>query len=183
MTTNSLLAGIPKRKRGRPPKVPGEPVDHHLSAKMKAALDRLVEDGLSIAECATASDLTSSAIYKGLRQSGPAQQYYLDSLKSLRLGLRARALHTLRVEMETSKNSMARIQAARILLDELGPPPAQPNANLPQQAGFTFAIVHLPPPATAAPLIEHAPAAAQPGDIAMVSRRSGVFRSGPTDRD
>src|SRR6476661_2368773 len=57
------------RKRGRPRKQPGEPVDHRLTPKVRIAILAIVEDDKSTAEAAAVAGLTSSAIRKAMRDN------------------------------------------------------------------------------------------------------------------
>jgi hypothetical protein len=57
------------RKRGRPRKAPGEPVDHRLTPKVAIAIRAIVEDNLSRAEAAKVAGLTDDAVRKAMKDN------------------------------------------------------------------------------------------------------------------
>jgi hypothetical protein len=126
-----------KRKVGRPKKKPGEPVDHRLTPKMRAAITAMVEEGKTIEEAAAAAELTSRAIYKALLNS-TVREFFFDSMKPLRIAAKAQALHALIAEMK-GPNAAARVAAARTLLEDDAKAPIA--SGMPQQPGFSILIV------------------------------------------
>ena len=141
------------RKRGRPRKLQGDPVEHRLTPKMRIAITAIVEEGKRIDEAAAAAGLTASAVYKGMKHA-PAQAFYIEELKNLRLLAKARALNVLIREMETGTNAAARVSAARSLLADTDAAPL--DSRMPQAPGFSFLIVDArgqQAPAVAGPVI------------------------------
>jgi hypothetical protein len=124
-----------KRKRGRPRKAPGEPVDHRLTPKMRAAILAIVEGGKTLQDAAAEASLTVSAIYKGMR-TAPVREFYLEELRLLRTCAKAAAAHVLIKEM-TGPNAAARVAAARAILDD----EAGRAAGAPGQSTPNFIIV------------------------------------------
>jgi hypothetical protein len=105
-----------KRGRGRPRKVPGEPVDHRLTPKMRTAIIAIVEDGKTLQDAAAEAGLTVSAIYKGMKTAS-VREFYLEELRLLRTCAKAAAAHVLINEM-TGPNAAARVAAAKAILDD-----------------------------------------------------------------
>jgi hypothetical protein len=153
---------------------------------MRQAIISIVEDGQSIQAAAEAAGLTRNAVYRGLRDNPEVQTLYAAELRALRTAAKSKAIHCLLKEMD-GDNAMGRVGAARAILQEPDAASTQPNGNLPQRPGFSF-LIHVdarneqPLPAqSSAPLLEHS----QPdtaGAYPTVTRRPGLFRSGPTDR-
>jgi hypothetical protein len=126
-----------RRKVGRPKKKAGEPVDHRLTPKMRAAIVAMVEDGLTIEEAAKVAGLTPSAIYKAMRNP-PAKDFYVAELRALLACTKHLAAHALIKELK-GDNAAARVAAARTLLaDDAKPVPAQ---GMPQIPGFSFLVI------------------------------------------
>jgi hypothetical protein len=134
-----LAAMVTKRKRkvGRPKKTPGEPVDHRLTPKMRAAIVAMVEDGLTVAEAAIAAGLKPRAIRTAMK-TPPGRELYKTELQSLLTCAKAQAAHALIRELK-GDNAAARVAAARTLLadDEKKPP----SAGMPQMPGFSFLVI------------------------------------------
>jgi hypothetical protein len=124
-----------KRKRGRPRKAPGEPVDHRLTPKMRAAILAIVEGGKTLQDAAAEASLTVSAIYKGMR-TAPVREFYVEELRLLRTCAKAAAAHVLIKEM-TGPNAAARVAAAKAILDD----EAGRAAGAPGQVSPNFIIV------------------------------------------
>jgi hypothetical protein len=176
----SIVKDAARRRGGRPRKPVGAPVEHRMTPRVKQAVSEMVECGLTVQQAADIAGLTASGLYKALRLP-PVQDHYVAELRALRLSLKSRALHALAKELD-GENAAARVSAARSLLEGGDAAAASANSRPQQMPGFSFLLVDnrgnaLPSPVP--PLVEHD----APGDIAMVSRRSGVFRSGATDRD
>jgi hypothetical protein len=127
--------GRMKRKRGRPRKAPGEPVDHRLTPKMRAAILAIVEGGKTLQDAAAEASLTVSAIYKGMR-TAPVREFYVEELRLLRTCAKAAAAHVLIKEM-TGPNAAARVAAAKAILDD----EAGRAAGAPGQVSPNFIIV------------------------------------------
>jgi hypothetical protein len=149
-----LLVTKHRRKVGRPKKKPGEPVDHRLTPKMRAAIVAMVEDGKTIEEAAEVAGLTPSAIYKGMK-TPPVKEFYVSELRALLHCTKHLAAHALIRELK-GDNAAARVAAARTLLaDDEKKAPAQ---GMPQVPGFAFLLVnpvagHALPNGHAAPMI------------------------------
>jgi hypothetical protein len=127
-----------RRRVGRPKKKAGEPVDHRLTPKVRAAITAMVEDGLTIEEAAKAAGLTPSAIYKSMRHP-PARDFYVTELRALLACTKHLAAHALIKELR-GDNAAARVAAARTLLADDAT--KAPIANgMPQQPGFSILIV------------------------------------------
>lgn len=126
-----------KRKVERPKKKPGAPVAHHLTPRMRTAIAAMVEDGKSIEEAAAVAELTTSAIYKALKNSA-VREFFFESMKPLRIAAKAQALHALIAEMK-GPNAAARVAAARTLLEDDAKAPIA--SGMPQQPGFSILIV------------------------------------------
>jgi hypothetical protein len=125
-----------RRRVGRPKKKPGEPVDHRLTPKMRIAIVAMVEDGKTVEEAAEGAGLTSSAIYKAMRNP-PAREFYTSELRQLLHCAKAQAAHALIRELK-GDNAAARVAAARTLLaDDERKAPAQ---GMPQMPGFIFLV-------------------------------------------
>jgi hypothetical protein len=126
-----------RRKPGRPRKQPGEPVDHHVSSRMRVAILAIVEDGKSHAEAATVAGLTLDAIRKSMRDNSATRAFYASELKALMYGAKAKAVHTLIKELD-GPNAAARVAAARTLLENNDATSA--GNNMPQVPGFAILI-------------------------------------------
>jgi hypothetical protein len=124
-----------KRKRGRPRKTPGEPVEHRLTPKMRAAITAIVEGGKTLQDAAAEAGLTVSAIYKGMK-TAPVREFYLEELHLLRTCAKAAAAHVLIKEM-TGPNAAARVAAAKAILDD----EAGRAGGAPGQSAPNFIIV------------------------------------------
>jgi hypothetical protein len=126
-----------RRKVGRPRKKAGEPVDHRLTPKIRAAIMAMVEDGLTVEEAATVAELTRSAVYKAMRNP-PAREFYASELRALLHCTKHLAAHALIKELR-GDNAAARVAAARTLLaDDDKRTPAQ---GMPQIPGFSFLVI------------------------------------------
>jgi hypothetical protein len=125
-----------RRKPGRPRKVPGAPVDHRLTPKIRLAILAIVEDGKSRAEAATVAGLTSSAVAKAMRDNSAARDFYVSELRALMHGAKAKAVHTLIKELD-GPNAAARVAAARTLLEDTD---KSAGNNMPQVPGFAILI-------------------------------------------
>jgi hypothetical protein len=126
-----------RRKVGRPKKKPGEPVDHRLTPKMRAAIVAMVEDGKTVEEAAEVAALTPSAIYKAMRNP-PAREFYTSELRQLLHCAKAQAAHALIRELR-GDNAAARVAAARTLLAE--DERKAPAQGMPQMPGFSFLVI------------------------------------------
>jgi predicted DNA-binding protein YlxM (UPF0122 family) len=94
-----------RRKVCRPRKKPGAPVEHRLTPKVKAAIEAMVEDGLSVEEAAKSAGLTRSALYKAMRHQ-PAMSFYAAEVKALQTCAKHQAVHALIKEL-TGDNAAA----------------------------------------------------------------------------
>jgi hypothetical protein len=126
-----------RRKAGRPRKVPGTPVDHRLTPKVRIAILAIVEDNKSIAEAAAVARLTTSAIRKAMRDNSAARDFYVSELRALLHCAKAKAVHALINELD-GENAAARVAAARTLLEDHDKTSA--GNNLPQVPGFAILI-------------------------------------------
>jgi hypothetical protein len=143
-----------RRKVGRPRKKPGEPVDHRLTPKMRAAIVAMVEDGLTVEAAAKVAELTPSAIYKAMKHP-PAREFYTSELRMLLHCAKAQAAHALIRELK-GDNAAARVAAARTLLADDAKAPIA--TGMPQQPGFSILIVDARAPVgQALPTNGHAP--------------------------
>jgi hypothetical protein len=125
------------RKRGRPRKAPGAPVDNKLSARMAIAIIEIVENNRSRAEAAKLAQLSDDAVRKAMRDNSAVRAFYVTELKALLNFAKARAAHALIKEL-IGPNAAARVAAARSLLEE---PERSPAANgMPQVPGFAILI-------------------------------------------
>ena len=95
-----------RRKVGRPKKKSGEPIDHRLTPKVRAAIVAMVEDGKSVEEAAEVAGLTPSAIYKAMKNP-PAREFYTAELRQLLHCAKAQAAHALIRELK-GDNAAAR---------------------------------------------------------------------------
>jgi hypothetical protein len=135
--------GMSKRKPGRPRKVgrprkgPSEPVDHRLTPKVAIAIRAIVEENLSRAEAAKVAGLTDDALRKSMRDNSAARTFYASEVKALMNFAKAKAVHTLIVEL-TGPNAAARVAASRILLEETDRTPA--GNGMPAVPGFAILI-------------------------------------------
>jgi hypothetical protein len=125
------------RKRGRPRKVLGAPVDHRLTPKMRIAIMAIVEDGKSRAEAAKLAGLTDGALRKAMRDNSAARDFYTAELKALMYFAKAKAAHTLIKELD-GPNAAARVASARTLLEDNDRTPA--GNGMPQVPGFAILI-------------------------------------------
>jgi hypothetical protein len=127
-----------RRKPGRPRKKAGEPVDHRLTPKMRAAILAMVEDGKTVEEAAKVAGLTSSAIYKSMKHP-PAREFYTAEVRALLHCTKHLAAHALIRELK-GDNAAARVAAARTLLaDDATKAPIA--TGMPQAPGFSILIV------------------------------------------
>jgi hypothetical protein len=119
-----------RRKRGRPRKAPGEPVDHRLTPKMRTAIIAIVEGGKTLQEAAAEAGCTTSLIYKSMKNV-PVREFYIEELRLLRTCAKAAAAHVLIKEM-SGPNAAARVAAAKpILEDEAGRAAGAPGQTTP----------------------------------------------------
>jgi hypothetical protein len=125
-----------RRKVGRPKKKPGEPVDHRLTPKMRAAIVAMVEDGKTVEEAAEVAGLRPRAIRRAMKTL-PGRELYKAELQSLLTCAKAQAAHALIRELK-GDNAAARVAAARTLLAE--DERKAPAQGMPQMPGFTFLI-------------------------------------------
>ncbi len=126
-----------RRKVGRPKKKPGDPVDHRLTPKMRAAIVAMVEDGKTVEEAAEVAGLTPSAVYKAMKNP-PAREFYTSELRGLLHCTKHLAAHALIKELK-GDNAAARVAAARTLLAE--DEKKAPAQGMPQMPGFGFLVV------------------------------------------
>jgi predicted DNA-binding protein YlxM (UPF0122 family) len=151
-----------RRKVGRPRKKPGEPVQHHLTPRVREAITLMVQDGLSIKEAAEKVGLTVRALYHAIKHE-PVRQHYMAEVRALLTYAKHLAARTL-IEKLNSENATASVSAARTLLADDAKP--VPPAGMAQTPGFVFMIVDgrgggqaLPNGHPAPPMLEVRPAA------------------------
>jgi hypothetical protein len=157
-----------RRKVGRPRKKAGEPVEHHLTPKMRKIIVAMVEDGLTYREAADAAGIAHSTIYRAMK-TRPAQEFYMTELRALLHCTKHLAAHALIKEL-AGDNAAARVASARTLLADDAKP--VPPAGMAQTPGFVFMVVDgrgagqaLPNGHAAPPMIDVRPAApAHAGD-------------------
>jgi hypothetical protein len=126
-----------RRKVGRPKKKPGEPVDHRLTPKMRAAIVAMVEDGKTVEETAEVAGLKPRAIRTAMK-TPPGREPYKTELQSLLTCAKAQAAHALIRELK-GDNAAARVAAARTLLAE--DERKAPAQGMPQMPGFSFLVI------------------------------------------
>jgi hypothetical protein len=150
-----------RRKVGRPKKKPGEPVEHRLTPKVRAAIIAMIEDSLTVEEAAAVAGLTRDAIYKAMRNP-PVREFYTSELRALLHCTKHLAAHALIRELK-GDNAAARVAAARTLLAE--DDRKAPAQGMPQMPGFSFLVIdarsatgHVLSNGHAAPMIEAVPA-------------------------
>jgi hypothetical protein len=155
-----------KRKVGRPKKKAGEPVEHRLTPKVRAAITAMIEDSLTVEEAAAVAGLTRDAIYKAMKNP-PVREFYTSELRALLHCTKHLAAHALIKELK-GDNAAARVAAARTLLAE--DDRKAPAAGMPQMPGFSFLVVdarsaagHVLPNGHAAPMIDVLPAPVEEG--------------------
>jgi hypothetical protein len=116
--------GDQAQTQSRPAEEEARPVDHRLTPKMRTAIVAMVEDGMSVEDAAKHAGLTSSAIYKAMKNP-PAREFYTSELRQLLHCAKAQAAHALIRELR-GDNAAARVAAARTLLaDDERKAPAQ----------------------------------------------------------
>jgi hypothetical protein len=125
------------RKRGRPRKALGAPVDNKLSPKMRIAILAIVEDNASRADAAKVAGLTDDAIRKAMRDNAAVREFYSSEVRALLRFAKAKAAHALIAEL-TGTNAAARVAAARAILEENPQTPA--GNNMAQVPGFAILI-------------------------------------------
>jgi len=125
------------RKRGRPKKAPGAPVDHRLTPKIRTAILAIVEDGKPRADAAKLAGLTDDAVRKAMRDNPVAREFYMNEVRALMQFAKAKAAHALIKELD-GPNAAARVSAARTILE--GGERAPPGSNMPQVPGFAILI-------------------------------------------
>jgi hypothetical protein len=106
-------------RRGRPPKVPGGTGVQHrevLGARLKVAINAIVEQNASVKEAAAAANMDESSVYKSLKR-GPVRRFLFEQLEPLRVLGRVTALHSLLYEAREGKNAAAKVAASRALLE------------------------------------------------------------------
>jgi hypothetical protein len=126
-----------RRKVGRPRKKPGEPVQHHLTPKMRKVIAAMVENGLTLREAADSAGIAYSTIYRAMR-TRPAQEFYMTELRALLHCTKHLAAHALIKEL-TGDNAAARVASARTLLADDAKP--VPPPGMAQTPGFVFMVV------------------------------------------
>jgi hypothetical protein len=125
------------RKRGRPKKAPGEPVDHKILPKMQVAISAIVEQNMPRAEAAKLAGLTDDAVRKAMRDNPTVRAFYTSELNKLKIFAKAQAFHALLKEL-TGPNAAARVAAARTLLEEA--PQSSAGNGMAAIPGFTILI-------------------------------------------
>jgi hypothetical protein len=86
------------RKRGRPKKAPGEPVDHRLTPKIRIAILAIVEDNAPRAHAAKLAGLTDDAVRKAMKDNPAAREFYTNEVRALMQFAKAKAAHARRPE-------------------------------------------------------------------------------------
>jgi hypothetical protein len=125
------------RKRGRPKKAPGDPVDHRLTPKIRTAILAIVEDGKTRVEAAKLAGLTDDAVRKAMKDNPAARDFYMSEVRALMQFAKAKAAHALIKELD-GPNAAARVAAARTILEDNERSPA--GNNMPQVPGFAILI-------------------------------------------
>lgn len=82
------------RKRGRPRKAPGAPVEHRLTPRVRATIEAMVANNLAMKEAAKAAGVTANWLYKATRHQASMTFYAAEvkayrRVRSIRLGTRS----------------------------------------------------------------------------------------------
>lgn len=147
-----------------PRKLPVADPKHRITAKVRAAIEAMVWDGLPRRDAAAKAGISEHGLYKALR-SPPVKAAYLHELDVLRTSERARNIHRL-TEIRDAANNMPAVQAIRAL--ELIEEEQRARGNAQQQApGLVVivqgtAVVGQQRDNAANPLIEHAARVSSP---------------------
>lgn len=144
----TTVATIEHRK---PPATKAEP-RRRITAKVKAAVDLMVWQGLKRDEAAQRAGLKDNSLYVAFMKPD-VRSYYLAQCEVLRTSGRARRLHRLEAMVEQDDNKQAVINACNALDRQENEAAAASHQG--QIAGFVINIV-TPPAAPAQPLtIDH----------------------------
>src|SRR5262245_53139977 len=117
MSTKHAERDKPRRKRGRPRKPPGAPVDHRLTPAMQTAIELWVGENLSIADAASRAGVTERGFKRAMKVNPAARAFYTGELKALISGSRHVAVHSLLTTIRESSNAAAKVAASRCLLE------------------------------------------------------------------
>jgi hypothetical protein len=156
------------RKRGRPKKAPGEPVDHRLTPKIRIAILAIVEDNAPRAHAAKLAGLTDDAVRKAMKDNPAAREFYTNEVRALMQFAKAKAAHALIKELDGA-SAAARVAAARTILEDNERSPAA--NNMPLVPGFAILIADTRSPQVlpAGPVLDQI--ALQPAQSAVPAAR------------
>jgi hypothetical protein len=149
------------RKRGRPKKKPGAPVDHRLKPPMQKAIALWVGENLSRADAARQAGVTEAGLRRTMKENPAARAHYTAELKTLIGGSRHIGVHCLLNTIRESANAAARVAASRCLLELDTESRALIERAPPATAGITIVFNQAPGPVNITPVppfIEHEPA-------------------------
>lgn len=96
------------------PKHSRTPDKQRVTARVRAAIEAMVWQGLQRADAARAAELAEHSLYQALRRP-PVKALYLSELQALRDSERARSFHTLVEVRDQTDNQMARVQAVKAM--------------------------------------------------------------------
>jgi hypothetical protein len=134
---------LPAALKPAPPSVPPK---RRITAKVKAAVDLMVWQGLKRDQAAEQAGLKDNSLYVALARPD-VRSYYLGQLEVLRTSERARNIHTLAEVRDQTGNQMARVNAVKAL-EQLEDQP-QSGRGAQASPGFVIQIVNAPGSATA----------------------------------
>jgi hypothetical protein len=112
-----------------------------ITARVRAAVEVMVWQGLKRNEAAQAVGMKDNSLYAAFRKAD-VRAFYLSECEVLRLSGRARRIHRLESVVEQDENKMAVVQASRTL-DGMGED-AQARATNPQSSWVTIRLIAAP---------------------------------------
>jgi hypothetical protein len=125
--------------------VRGRSAPHHVTGKLRTAIERMVWQGDKRADAAAGAGMTDHGLRSALRKSH-VKAAYLAELDLLRTSERARSVHALVDVRDASDNAMARVAAAKEL--ERSAVEQVPYAGAPIRPGLVIVVL---PAAQASP--------------------------------
>lgn len=133
-----------------------------MTARVRAAVEAMVWQGLKRDDAAKAAGMKDNSLYAALRKPD-VRAFYLSECEVLRLSGRARRIHRLEAVVEQDDNRMAIVQACRTIdggADELR---TNPGA-MPLSPGFVIVIHQEQSPASGLQLVGGTPTANHQSD-------------------
>ena len=133
-----------------------------VTGRLKTALELMVWQGKARDEAASESGLKDHSLRAALKKPH-VKTYYAAELEALRTGERARNVHALVDVRDNSKNSMARVAAAKGLEETAIAADRAPLGAGVRTPGIVIQIVggSVPPAGYAGNTIEHVPSPSQ----------------------